>query len=113
MPPEKDLRSLSAPSFPMCSSLKTKIYEGFARAVNRRAPHATGLYLAVLNPDTLFHPDGFKTLMTFIEKQAMACVIRPRTVDGEGNIAYSCHSLPHLGNLARYPVTLIRRQEGS
>ena len=107
------LTELIRAEFPDVLLIENENNEGFARAVNRGARHATGLYLAVLNPDTLFHPDGFKTLMTFIEKQAMACVIGPRTVDGEGNIAYSCHSLPHLGKsreVPRYPDT---PQEGS
>jgi GT2 family glycosyltransferase len=106
------LTELIRAEFPDVLLIENENNEGFARAVNRGARHATGLYLAVLNPDTLFHPDGLKTLMAFIKKQATACVVGPRTVDGEGNIAHSCHSLPHLGNLARYPVTLIRQGKG-
>jgi GT2 family glycosyltransferase len=105
---EDGTTELMRSQFPEVVLLENKVNEGFARAVNRGAKHAQGRYLVILNPDTRFHRNGLNALKNFFE-QSNAGIVGPRTVDEDGNTAFSCHSLPHFGNLVRYPLSLIRR----
>jgi len=109
---EEELAELLCAEFPDVLLIENENNEGFARAVNRGARNATGQYVVILNPDTLFHRDGLKALMTFVETQPRTCVAGPRTVDSSGKTTFSCRSLPHLGNIAKYPVSVICRGKG-
>jgi GT2 family glycosyltransferase len=108
----EELSELFSTEFPDVFLVENDNNEGFARAVNRGARYATGQYLTILNPDTLFHRDGLRALITFVEAQPRACVAGPRTVDSTGKTTFSCRSLPHLGNIAKYPVSVICRGKG-
>lgn len=102
--PEEGLPDLVRREFPLVLCLENDRNEGFARAVNRGANRAKGKYIVILNPDTLLHRDGLRALIAFMDGQTAPCVVGPRTVDGAGHVAFSCHSLPHLGNIVRYVV---------
>ena len=94
--------------FPDVTVLENKENEGFARAVNRGASMATGRYLVILNPDARLDPGTLTTLLGFIEKEPDS-VVGPRAVDETGQSLPACRSLPHVGNMLKYPVSLVLR----
>lgn len=95
--------------FPHVLCLENDTNEGFARAVNRGAKHANGEYIIILNPDTFLHRNALKTLIMFIEGQTRPCVVGPRTIDETAHVAFSCRSLPHLGNIMKYIIVFFRK----
>lgn len=96
--------------FPNVTVLENEENEGFARAVNRGASMATGRYLAILNPDTRLYPETLKTLLSLLEKDQNA-VVGPRAVDENGRSLPACRSLPHIGNIVKYPVSFFLRDK--
>ncbi len=93
--------------FPWVSLLRNEKNEGFAQAVNKGTAMAAGRYLVILNPDTRLYPDSLKVLLGFLEKHPTASVVSPRAVDASGGSIPICRSLPHIGNILRYPVTML------
>lgn len=82
--------------------------EGFARALNRGVSIATGRYLAILNPDIRLDLGTLKALLNRL-KEHPDSIVGPRAVDEKGRTLASCRSLPHIGNILKYPVSLFLR----
>lgn len=95
--------------FPEVTVIENKKNVGFARGVNQGVNRATGRYLNILNPDTRLLPETLKILLNFLEKHPWDCVAGARTVDEMGRVIPSCRSLPHIGNIMRYPISLLLR----
>jgi GT2 family glycosyltransferase len=95
--------------FPEVFVIENKKNEGFARGVNQGASIASGRYLNILNPDTQLYPETLKVLLNFMEKHPRDCVVGARLVDEKGNILPNCRSLPHIGNLLKYPMAVLLR----
>jgi GT2 family glycosyltransferase len=93
--------------FPGVSLLRNERNEGFAQAVNKGTSTASGRYLMILNPDTRLYPDSLKVLLGFLEKHPTVSVVSPRAVDASGGSIPICRSLPHIGNILRYPVSVL------
>lgn len=92
--------------FPEVILIKNEKNEGFARGVNRGAKLASGRYLYILNPDTQLYPDTMKIMLNFIEEHPMCCLVGARTIDEMVRSIPSCRSLPHIGNIIKYPLLL-------
>jgi len=93
--------------FPEVILIKNEKNEGFARGVNRGAKLASGRYLYILNPDTQLYPDTMKIMLNFIEEHPMCYLVGARTIDEMGRSIPSCRSLPHIGNIIKYPLSLL------
>ena len=100
------LREFLCTEFPKVSVIENKKNEGFARGVNQGARLASGRYLNILNPDTRLTPDTLRILLSLLEKHPSDCIVGARTIDEVGRIIPSCRSLPHIGNIMKYPVLL-------
>lgn len=95
--------------FPGVIFIENQKNEGFAKGVNRGAKVASGRYLYILNPDTQLYPDTIKIMLNFIESHPMCCLVGARTIDGRGRSIPNCRSLPHIGNLIKYPISFLFR----
>ena len=95
--------------FPEVKMVGNENNEGFARGVNQGAGMASGRYLAILNPDTRLYPETFRVLLSFLEKYPSDCMVGAHTVDEMGRTIPSCRSLPHVGNILKYPLSLFLR----
>jgi hypothetical protein len=101
------LRDFLCTEFPKVSVIENKKNEGFARGVNQGARLASGRYLNILNPDTQLNPDTLKILLSYVAKHPSGCIIGARTINEMGRIIPSCRSLPHIGNIIKYPLLLL------
>jgi len=90
--------------FPEVILIENEKNEGFARGVNRGAKMASGRYLYILNPDTQLRPDTVEIMLNFMEKPPTCCLVGARAVDETGTSISNCRSLPHIGNLIKYPI---------
>jgi len=95
--------------FPEVILVENEKNEGFARGINRGVNLSSGRYLAILNPDTQVNQETFKILLNFLENHQLNYIVGPRTVDEKGTPIPSCRSLPHIGNIIKYPLILLRR----
>ena len=95
--------------FPEVVLVENEKNEGFARGINKGVKLCSGRYLAILNPDTQVNPETFKILLNFLENHQLNCIVGPRTVDEKGTPIPSCRSLPHIGNIIKYPLVLLLR----
>jgi len=93
--------------FPEVILIENEKNEGFAKGVNRGAKMASGRYLYILNPDTQLYPDTMKIMLNFIEEHPVCCLAGARTIDEMGRSIPSCRSLPHIGNMIKYPLLLL------
>jgi hypothetical protein len=93
--------------FPEVVLVENEKNEGFARGINRGVKLCSGRYLAILNPDTQVNPETFKILLNFLKNHQLNCIVGPRTVDEKGTPIPSCRSLPHIGNIIKYPLILL------
>lgn len=98
--------------FPEVRVIENKKNEGFAWGVNQGARLASGRYLNILNPDTQLNPDTLKVLLCYLEKHPSDCIVGARTIDEKGKSIPSCRSLPHIGNIIKYPISLLLRGRG-
>ncbi len=95
--------------YPEIILIENKENKGFARGVNQGANQASGRYLNILNPDAQLYPETLKILLDFIEKHPLVCLVGARTLDEMGRNTPSCRSLPHIGNVLKYPISLFLR----
>jgi len=98
--------------FPEVRVIENEKNEGFAWGVNQGARLASGRYLNILNPDTQLNPDTLKFLLCSLEKHPSDCIVGARTIDEKGKSIPSCRSLPHIGNIIKYPLSLLLRGRG-
>ncbi len=103
------LADLVRAEFPEVKVIENKKNEGFARGVNQGVSLSSGRYLTILNPDTQLHPGTLKVLLTFLEKHPSDCIVGAHTLDEWGRSTPSCRSLPHIGNILKYPISLLLR----
>ncbi len=96
--------------FPDIILVENKENEGFSRGVNKGVGLASGVYLGILNPDAQLHKNCFNTLLNFIKGNPLASVIGARTVDEVGRSIPSYRSLPHIGNIIKYPISLLLQE---
>lgn len=97
--------------FPEVIAIENEVNEGFARGVNKGAGVASGRYLAILNPDTQLYPDTLKNLLNFLERHPQNCIVGARMFNEKGKIVSSCRSLPHIGNIIKYPILALLRRK--
>lgn len=95
--------------FPEVRVIENKKNRGFAWGVNQGARLASGRYLNILNPDTRLTPDTLRIMLCYLEKHPSGCIVGARTIDEMGRSIPSCRSLPHIGNIIKYPLLLFLR----
>jgi len=100
------LANLVQTEFPSVIIIENEKNEGFAQGVNQGARLASGRYLNILNPDTQLNPDTLKVLLCYLEKHPSNCIVGACTIDEKGRSIPSCRSLPHIGNIIKYPLLL-------
>lgn len=104
---EDGLPDLVRSEFPEVILIENKTNEGFSRGINKGVNVATGRYLNILNPDTRLNPDTLRILLGYLEKHPSGCIVGAHTVDEAGRSIPSCRSLPHIGNIIKYPLSLL------
>jgi len=104
-----NLVELARAEFPEVKIIENKRNEGFAHGVNQGVSIASGRVLTILNPDTQLYPDTLKVLLDFLDRHPSDCVVGARTVDEMGRSVPSCRSLPHIGNILKYPISFLLR----
>jgi N-acetylglucosaminyl-diphospho-decaprenol L-rhamnosyltransferase len=87
---------------------------GFARANNRVASSAQGIYWLLLNPDTVVHPHAVDALVNYLSEHPRVAAVGPRLINSDGSLQLSIERLPslfrewwrlfHLDRL--YPISL-------
>jgi len=69
---------------------------GFAKANNQGIQKASGKYLLLLNPDTLFIEDAITSLLAFIEQRPEAGIAGCKILNRDGSLQPSYFLLPNL-----------------
>ncbi len=69
---------------------------GFARGCNQGMQHASGRYVALLNPDTAVRPGALTTLVAFMESMHTTGMVGPRLVYPDGSFQHSAFAFPSL-----------------
>jgi GT2 family glycosyltransferase len=67
---------------------------GFARANNQGAAIATGEYLYILNPDTLFLEESLDELVDFMDRNPDIAMCGPRVLNDDGSLQRSVRRFP-------------------
>lgn len=70
--------------FPEVKVIRSEMNEGFAAACNRGILSSTGMFILILNPDTLVEPTTLTTAVSFMKDNPEAGAAGARMTDGEG-----------------------------
>lgn len=76
--------------------IKNKINKGFGKAVNQGVKKASGKFLVIINPDTIFHRNSVKNLVDYLSKNTDVGVIGPSMIDGKGKKLPTISGAPKL-----------------
>jgi len=95
-----------AAEFPEVLLLRNATNEGFARASNRAAKHASGRYLFFLNNDTVVPPLGLARLIEYADAHPEAGMFGPRLRDSDGAFQVSYRRRPTVGALLHRTLLL-------
>src|SRR5437870_5394327 len=63
-----------------------KSNEGFGKAANRAVKRSNGKYLAIVNPDTLFHRHSISQMIDKIERNPSIGIVGPKMVTLDNKI---------------------------
>lgn len=91
---------LVAREFPTVRYIANKTNNGFAKACNQGAAHATGRYLFFVNPDAALTPNSLTNLVEFMDEQPSVGIVGPRIEYVDGTIQPSCRTLPTVPAMA-------------
>lgn len=69
---------------------------GFAAANNQAIRCASGVYILLLNPDTVIKPGSLPALIAFLEAHPKAGAAGPRLLNPDGSLQHSCSPEPSL-----------------
>jgi hypothetical protein len=72
---------------------------GFARANNQVLMQEPAQFYALVNPDTVLHPDSVATCVKYLVDHAAAGIAATRLVNPDGTLQPSCHAFLGLRNL--------------
>jgi len=106
--------------FPKVSLIENKINVGFAKANNQGVNKAKGIYVLILNPDTVLAEDTIDQVLNFAKHQQKMGAIGVRFIDGTGNFLPECkRNVPTLrianqkirGNSKNYYATQFKENE--
>lgn len=88
-----------AQRFPGVRLVRNTENAGFAKANNQGIQQATGQYLLLLNPDTLFIEDTITPLLAFMEQRTEAGMAGCKILHRNGSLQPSYFPLPNLVNV--------------
>jgi hypothetical protein len=71
--------------FPKVQLIRNAANEGFAKANNQGINRATGRYLLLLNPDTLFIEDAITPVFEFMEQHLEAGIVGCKILNSDGS----------------------------
>lgn len=91
--------ALVAQRYPVARLTVNPANVGFARANDQALAEASAPYFALVNPDTVLHPDAITTCIDYLEAHGDAAVVGTRLVYPDGRPQPSCHSFLGLRNL--------------
>jgi GT2 family glycosyltransferase len=95
-----------AAEFPEAIIRRNTQNEGFARASNRAAEHASGRYLFFLNNDTVVPSHGLARLLEYADAHPEAGMFGPRLRDTNGAFQISYRRRPTVGALLHRTLLL-------
>ena len=82
---------------------------GFARAANRGLREATGLYVLVLNPDTVLAADTLATMAAYMDENPDVACSTARLVLPDGTLDLACRRSFPTPERSLYRLTLLSR----
>ncbi|MEO6002490.1 MAG: glycosyltransferase family 2 protein [Opitutus sp.] len=99
-----------AAEFPAALFIQTGSNLGFARANNIGADHATGEFILLLNPDTLFIEDSLAAMLNELVARPHAGALGCRLLNGDRTLQTSCvQAFPTILNQTFVSEALMRR----
>ncbi len=78
------------PAFPQVRWIPLPTNVGFGRANNIGIAQACGRYILLLNPDTLVHPDTFRTMLAYMERHPEVGIAGCRVLNRDGSFQETC-----------------------
>jgi GT2 family glycosyltransferase len=76
--------------FPPARLIQNSQNEGFARPINQALQASQGLYLLVLNPDTLVLPGALNTLVQYMVDHPAVGICGPKVMNRDGTLQKAC-----------------------
>lgn len=74
---------------------------GYAKGCNQGIKEAKGMFVLLLNPDTIIHDSAFDNLIKFAEKQENVAIIGSIVLNKDGVVQMSCKKFPKLLGLKK------------
>lgn len=71
-------------TFPDVSVIQSTINEGYGAACNKGILVSAGVFILILNPDTIVRPDTFRVCLRFMQTHPEAGALGARMTDGSG-----------------------------
>lgn len=83
-------REMLGEEFPTYSYFENQINEGFTKPMNHALRAGKGIFLVMLNPDTVVLPKAFDRLANFLEENPAVGICGPRVMNPDGTLQKSC-----------------------
>jgi GT2 family glycosyltransferase len=91
--------TLVADRYPSVRLVASPVNTGFAGGNNQVLLSVAAPYYALVNPDSVLHPDAIARCLDYLEAHADAAVVGTRLVYPDGRLQPSCHSFLGLRNM--------------
>ena len=82
--------------FPQVKLVENKSNLGFAKANNQAINKSKGMYILLLNPDTIVQKDAFQNMIEFMNTHPEAGVAGSKVLYADGSLQLSCGHFPSL-----------------
>lgn len=82
--------------FPQVKLIENKSNLGFAKANNQAINKSKGMYILLLNPDTIVQKDTFHNMLEFMNTHPEAGVVGSKVLYADGSLQLSCGHFPSL-----------------
>lgn len=84
-----------AQEFPEFTLLAQSTNLGFTGGHNLALKHARGTHKALLNSDTIVHPEAIRTIIEFMAQKPEVGILGPKLLNPDGSLQYSCRKFPN------------------
>ncbi len=82
--------------FPQVKLVENKSNLGFAKANNQAISKSGGMYILLLNPDTIVQKHAFQNMLEFMNTHPEAGVVGSKVLYADGSLQLSCGHFPSL-----------------
>lgn len=82
--------------FPQVKLVENKSNLGFAKANNQAISKSSGMYILLLNPDTIVQKDAFQNMIEFMDTHPQTGVVGSKVLYADGSLQLSCGHFPSL-----------------